>query len=149
MAFDGAMKAMGSKKPKMSAGTSGKPRPEPAAGKVEGESQPEQGGGESTTIEHHPDGSHTMDGETHPSHLHVMAALGHKLTGDKHHVAHSDGTAIHTHGIDEMGQHQEGGSHNTAEEAKNALGKFFDEEAGEPQHEEGGQQPAGMGEYGG
>ena len=143
MAFDGAMKAMGSAKPKM-APKGEKPKPEP---KVGGEEQAPEGGGEKTVIEHHPDGSHTMDGETHPSHLHVMAALGHKLTGDKHHIAHHDGTAIHTHGIDEMGQHQEGGSHNSAEEAKDALGRFFDEEAGEPQHQE--EQPAGMGEYGG
>ena len=150
MAFEGAMKAMGSAKPKMAPKMSGsKPRPEPKEGKVEGES-PDVGehAGE-TTITHNGDGTHTMDGETHPSHLHVMAALGHKLTGgDKHHVAHHDGMAIHTHGIHESGEHEEGGSHNTAEDAKEAMGRFMDEEAQEPEHQQAPQH-AGMGEYGG
>ena len=152
MAFEGAMKAMGSAKPKMAPKMGGeKSKPEPK-GKVEGE-KPDQGehagNTESTTIEHHPDGSHTMDGETHPSHLHLMAALGHKLTGDKHHVAHHDGMAIHTHGISEMGEHQEGGSHNSAEEAGNAMKQFMDEEAQEPAHQGGGMEQHSMGEYGG
>ena len=112
--------------------------------------QGEKAGGESTTIEHHPDGSHTMDGETHPSHLHLMAALGHKLTGDKQHVAHHDGMQIHTHGISEMGEHQEGGSHNSAEDAKEAMGNFFNEEAQEPEHQHGAPEPQhAMGAYGG
>ena len=151
MAFGKAMETMGSARPKMAPKMSGKPEPK---GKVEGE-KPDQGetarNTESTTIEHHPDGSHTMDGETHPSHLHLMAALGHKLTGDKHHVAHHDGMAIHTHGITEMGEHQEGGSHNSAEEAKEAMGQFMDEEAQEPQHQHGPeeQEPASIGGYGG
>lgn len=121
----------------------------PKAPKVEKpEPSGEQHGEESTTITHNADGTHTMDGETHPDHLHMLAALGHKVTGgDKHHIAHHDGMAIHTHGIHESGEHAPGGSHNSAEEAKEAMGKFMDEEAQEPahQHEE---EPA-MGAYGG
>ena len=142
MAFDGAMKAMGSAKPKMAPKMSGeKSKPEPK-GKVEGEA-PDQGehAGNTTTIEHHPDGSHTMDGETHPSHLHVMAALGHKLTGDKHHVAHHDGMAVHSHGVTEMGEHQEG-THGSAEEAGQHLTQFMgdgdEQQQEEPQHAMGG-----------
>lgn len=147
MAFDGAMKAMGSAKPKMAPKMSGKPTPK---GKVEGES-PDKGetAGDTTTITHNSDGTHTMDGETHPSHLHVMAALGHKLTGDKHHVAHHDGMAIHTHGVNEMGEHEEGGSHNSAEEAKESFGRFMDEEAQEPEHQEAPVEQHSMGGYGG
>jgi hypothetical protein len=154
MAFDGAMKAMGSAKPKMAGAGSikGKSTEKPK-GEVSGEDTkvaPAKGGeGSSTTIEHNADGSHTMDGETHPSHLHVMAALGHKLTGgDKHHVAHHDGMQIHTHGIHESGEHEEGGSHNSAEEAGDAMKNFMDDEAQEPEHQHGEPQHA-MGGYGG
>ena len=142
MAFEGAMKAMGSKPP-----MKGKPAPKPKEGKVEGEKPDAQPQGEesTTTITHNADGTHTMDGETHPDHLHLMAHLGHKLTGDKHHVAHHDGMNIHTHGVHESGEHEETQSHNTAEEAKEAMGNFFNEEAQEPEHQH---EPA-MGAYGG
>jgi len=145
MAFDKAMGMMGGKG-KLAPKKESKPRPEPEAGKVEGEAG--DGAGDSqTSITHNSDGSHTMDGETHPDHLHLMAALGHKLTGDKHHVAHHDGMAIHTHGVDEGGQHTETEVHNSAEEAKDALGRFFDEEAGEPQHQESPQQEESLSGY--
>lgn len=157
--FDKQMKMMGSKsgggkKPsKPAPEAEGKARPEPKEGKVGGEKgdMGEHAGGEAsqTVITHHPDGSHEVDGEHHPTHLHALAAIGHKLTGDKHHVAHHDGMQIHTHGINENGEHQEGGSHNSAEEAAQAMHQFLSEEAQEPEH----QHPAvagmgGMGGYG-
>jgi hypothetical protein len=104
-----------------------------AAGRVEGEEK-------TTTITHHADGTHTMehDGETseHPDHLHMMAHLGHNLTGEKHHVAHHDGMSITTHGVHESGEHEGPQQHNSAEEAKESFGKFMDEEAKEPEHQQ-------------
>ena len=144
MAFEGAMKTMGSAKPKMSkmgGAMKGESKPMP-----KGETEGEKGDSE-TTITHNSDGSHTMDGETHPSHMHLMAALGHKLTGDKHHIAHHDGMQIHTHGIHESGEHEEGGSHNSAEEAGDAMKTFMDEEAQEPAHQH--EEKPMMGGYGG
>ena len=149
MAFESAFKAMGSKKPGGS--MKGKEAPKPK-GEVKGEKGDGAGDAESsTTITHHADGSHSIDGEHHPTHLHMLAALGHKVTGgDKHHIAHHDGMAIHTHGIHESGEHAGPMSHNSAEEAKEALGQFMDEEAQEPAHQHGGQEEAEpMGSYGG
>ena len=153
MAFGKAMEAMGSKKPKMADSKMGGSMKGKAAPKPEGKVEGEGGEGESsTTITHHADGSHSIDGEQHPTHLHMLAALGHKVTGgDKHHIAHHDGLAVHTHGIRESGEHAGPMTHNSAEEAKEALGQFLDEEAQEPQHEHGGQeeQEPAMGAYGG
>ena len=146
MAFEGAMKAMGSAKPKMAPKMSGTKRPEPKEGKVEGEKGDGAGDAESTTIQHNSDGTHTMDGETHPDHLHLMAAIGHKVTGgDKHHVAHHDGMNVHTHGIHESGEHSETQTHGSGEEAGEAMKQFMgdgeEQQQEEPQHS--------MGSYGG
>jgi hypothetical protein len=90
--------------------------------------------GDGTFHTEHPDGTH----EEHPDHLHMLAHLGHKVTdGDKHHIVHHDGIAAHSHSIDEAGNHEDHGEHNTADEAKGALDKFFGEEAQEPQHAHG------------
>ena len=85
----------------------GKSTPKAAVGGEKGEQQ--------TVITHHGDGTHTTehaDGsrEEHPDHLHMLAALGHKITGgDKHHVAHHDGGgAVTEHGINEDGEHYDG-----------------------------------------
>ena len=90
--------------------------------------------GDGTFHTEHPDGTR----EEHPDHLHMLAHLGHKVTdGDKHHIVHHDGISAHSHSIDEAGNHEDHGEHNTAEEAKGALDKFFGEEAQEPQHAHG------------
>ena len=90
--------------------------------------------GDGTFHTEHPDGTR----EEHPDHLHMRAHLGHKVTdGDKHHIFHHDGISAHSHSIDEAGNHEDHGEHNTAEEAKGALDKFFGEEAQEPQHAHG------------
>jgi len=90
--------------------------------------------GDGTFHTEHPDGTR----EEHPDHLHMLAHLGHKVTdGDKHHIFHHDGISAHSHSIDEAGNHEDHGEHNTAEEAKGALDKFFGEEAQEPQHAHG------------
>jgi len=132
-----------------------KPKPESMSkGKDDVSGEPDETGTKTHTIEEHPDGhleTHMHDGtaETHPDHLHMLAHIGHHLTGgDKHHVAHHDGMAIHTHGIHESGEHDGPHEHNTAEEAKESLGKFFDEEAQEPAHQ-GGEGAEAMPAYGG
>lgn len=118
------------------------------AGKVGGEKP--DGGEKTTTITHHADGSHSIDGENHPTHLHMLAALGHKVTGgDKHHIVHHDGMGMTSHGIHEDGTHDGPHEHNSAEEAKEAMGNFMDEEAQEPEHQEGGEQEAPQHAYGG
>jgi len=90
--------------------------------------------GDGTFHTEHPDGTR----EEHPDHLHMLAHLGHKVTdGDKHHIFHHDGISAHSHSIDEAGNHEDHGEHNTADEAKGALDKFFGEEAQEPQHAHG------------
>jgi hypothetical protein len=96
------------------------PKGEKKAPKVDGESKPDEhgehrdtsGGEKTSTITHHADGTHSMDhdGEhtDHPHHMHLMAHLGHKLTGgDAHHVTHHDGMEGHSHFVDEAGQHQD------------------------------------------
>ena len=93
--------------------------------------------GDGTFHTEHPDGTR----EEHPDHLHMLAHLGHKVTdGDKHHIFHHDGISAHSHSIDEAGNHEDHGEHNTAEEAKGALDKFFGEESEEPQHQHGGEE---------
>lgn len=138
------MKGLG----KMGSDFESKPAPKKESSKGESGGAPEHEGGE-TVITHHGDGSHSVDGERHPTHLHAMAALGHKMTGgDKHHIMHHDGMSARGHMIHEDGQHDGPHEYNSAEDAKNSLSQFFDEEAAEPahQHEEMPQeQPA----YGG
>lgn len=69
--------------------------------------EPKADGGEegSTTITHHADGTHSVDGEKMPDHLHMLAHIGHKITGDAHHMMHHDGMEMHTHGVHESGEH--------------------------------------------
>lgn len=134
MAFDGAMKMMGGRGKMMG-------KPEPKEGKVEGEHQ--EGEEKTHTITEHGDGSMTSkmhDGaeEHHPDHLHMLAHLGHQVTGgDKHHIAHHDGMNTHTHGIHESGEHSETQTHESPEEASSAMGQFMGDEdqQEEPQHE--------------
>lgn len=138
MAFDGAMKMMGGRGKMMG-------KPEPKEGKVEGEHQ--EGEEKTHTITEHGDGSMTSkmhDGaeEHHPDHLHMLAHLGHQVTGgDKHHIAHHDGMAVHAHGIHESGEHMEG-PHGSAEEAGQHLTQMMgdgdEQQQEEPQHMMGG-----------
>ncbi len=137
-----------SKLNKLQSPMKGSSKPPESGGKVSGDDGPPSNGGEaSSQITHHADGSHTMvhDGEEskHPDHLHLMAHLGYKLTGDKHHVAHHDGMGITTHGVRETGEHEGPQEHNSAEDAKQAFGQFMDEEAQEPQHQHGMEAPVG------
>lgn len=127
----------------------GKPEPKAPAAKPTTEPgtkpMPEsgEGGVKTHTIEQHPDGhlvSHMEGGASteHPDHLHMMAHIGHHITGgDKHHVMHHDGMSAHSHSIDEAGQHDGPNEHNSADEAKQSLDKFFGEEAQEPEHQGG------------
>lgn len=102
----GGMGKMGSEMP-------GKSAAKPTAPKVP---EGEHDGGEEghSTITHHADGSHTsmMHGgaeEHHPDHLHLMAHVGHHLTGgDAHHVMHHDGMEEHHHSVEESGEHHDG-----------------------------------------
>ena len=111
------------------------------------------GGQEKThTITEHADGSMTSkmhDGaeEQHPDHLHMLAHVGHHITGgDKHHVAHHDGMAIHTHGIHEDGNHEETQQHGSADEAGQSLTSMMGGDDEAPQQEaEGQSEPAPMG----
>ena len=101
---------------KMGSEMKGKPetkKPAPAA-TTEGMSGHGDTGEEHTsTITHHADGTHTSEmhgGEPmdHPDHKHLMAHIGHHLTGgDAHKVVHHDGMEPHAHMVDEAGQHQD------------------------------------------
>ena len=102
-----------------------KPMPK---GKVDAESHGEADGEEGTsTITHHADGSHTsqMHGgeETHhPDHKHLMAHIGHHLSGgDAHHVTHHDGMEAHSHTVHEDGTHEphEGDPHESLDAMMN------------------------------
>lgn len=90
--------------------------------------------GDGTFHTEHPDGTR----EEHPDHLHMLAHVGHHVTGgDKHHVVHHDGISAHSHSINEEGEHDDHGESNSAEDAKGALDKFLGEEAEEPAHQHG------------
>lgn len=111
----GGMGKMGSDYPKKA--SFGEKKLAPDTGKEPKQEGGSQDGGEEhqTTITHHADGTHSMshsDGSEeshHPHHLHMLAHLGHHLTGgDEHHVTHHDGMEAHEHHIDEMGQHSDG-----------------------------------------
>lgn len=94
-------------------------------------------GAKTHTIEEHGDGtftSHMHGGEPmqHPHHLHLMAHIGHHVTGgDKHHVVHHDGMEAHSHSMYEDGQHED----HEGEDSHGALDKFLGEEAQEPEHQ--------------
>jgi hypothetical protein len=99
------------------------------------------GGEEKThTISEHADGhltSHMHDGtETeHPDHLHMLAHIGHHVSGgDKHHIAHHDGMSAHTHAIDESGQHTETQEKGSGEEAGQDCAAAMGGEEGEESH---------------
>lgn len=135
MADQKGMKGLG----KMGSGFESKPKP----GGEEHQSGGEGGDSSKTVIEHHPDGSHSVDGEHHPDHLHAGAAVLHKMSGgDKHHIVHHDGMSAHSHSIHEDGTHEDHGEHNSPEEAHGALDKFMGDEQGPPeaQHEDMGQE---------
>lgn len=75
-------------------------------------------------------------------HMHAAAEAMHKAEpGSKHMIMSHDGYAMRSHGIDEQGNHKDTEEHNSAEEADEALHKFFGEEAQEPQHERDGEEP--------
>ena len=110
-------------------------------------------GEERTTITHHADGTHTSehaDGtkEEHPDHLHLVASLGHKLSGgDKHDVVEDTGGGFRQHGGDEAGEHYGTHDHDTVDALKDSMGKYLGgEEDGtaEAQPEERDQAYGGM-----
>lgn len=104
----GGMGKMGADMPKGE--IKGKSEMKPSA------SEEPMGEEKTSTITHHADGSHTsqMDGaeEHHPDHLHLMAHIGHHLTGgDAHHVMQHDGMEEHHHSVEESGEHHDGELH--------------------------------------
>src|SRR5215472_9015672 len=119
------------------------------SGSVDGEHKPDEhdGGEEGTsTITHHADGSQTsqMHGgeETHhPDHKHLMAHIGHHLSGgDAHHVTHHDGMEAHSHTVHEDGTHEphEGDPHESLDammQGGNAMGDQGQEADGMQEHE--------------
>lgn len=119
-----------------------------ASGKPAGaEGGEQEEGAEKTTIHHHDDGSFHVEhadgskSDSLPSHLHVAAHIAHHLSGgDAHHVTHHDGIGFASHGVREGGEHEGPEQHNTADDAKEALGRFFNEEAQEPEHQHGGEE---------
>jgi hypothetical protein len=112
----------------------------PPAGKKEQSSEP-MPETSVTEIHHNPDGTHTTkhgDGseEQHPDHLHMLAHLGHHVTGgDKHHVVHHDGMGMHSHGIHESGEHDGTHDHENLDELKSSMDQFLGEEGQEGQGE--------------
>jgi hypothetical protein len=75
----------------------------------------QKGDEQQTVITHHADGTHSTqhaDGssEEHPDHLHLLASIGHKVSGgDKHHIVHHEAGGDKTeHGINEDGTHYDG-----------------------------------------
>jgi hypothetical protein len=112
--------------------------PKPKGDEAAGENP--EAGEQTHTVTDHGDGtfhSKMHDGtETdHPDHLHMLAHVGHHIAGGKHHVAHHDGMGIRSHGVSDTGEHSDTQDHNSAEDAKEALGQFFNEEAQEPEHQ--------------
>lgn len=105
--------------------------------------EPEDGSGEHTEVHNHGDGTfHTVHGGEqveHESigHMHAHLSKIHGAEGEKHFHSHSDGIEHSSHAV-ESGGEPEHMEHNSAEEAKEALGNFFDEEAQEPEHKGGG-----------
>jgi len=74
-------------------------------------------------------------------HMHAAAEAMHKAEpGSKHMVVSHDGYGMKSHGIDEDGNHKETEDHNTAQEADDAMHKFFGEEANEPAHQHDGEE---------
>lgn len=102
-------------------------------------------------ITDHKDGTYSshMGGEEveHPDHMHLMAHIGHHLTGgDKHHITHHDGMSHKTHGIHESGEHEETHDHENLESVKQGLDQFFNEE-GQEGHEQEEHEPQIGGGY--
>jgi hypothetical protein len=96
-------------------------------------------------------GQKSMDDEAQPEpeqdaggdHMHMAAEAMHAAEpASKHMIVSHDGYGMKSHGIDEQGNHKETEEHNSAEEADEAMHKFFGEEANEPQHQHGdGEEP--------
>ena len=74
-------------------------------------------------------------------HMHVAAEALHAAEPEsKHMIVSHDGYSYRSHGIHEDGRHEpEQGAHDheNIEELKSHLGKFFDEEEHEGEHEDG------------
>jgi hypothetical protein len=121
----GGLSKMGTEADKM-------PKPKPMAEKKE-PTMHEPGEEKMHTLTEHGDGrftSHMHGAEPveHPDHLHALAHMAHHVTGgDKHHMTHHDGMAMHSHGIQEDGQHQETQDHASADEAGEGLKQFMGE----------------------
>lgn len=66
----------------------------------------------------------------------ALEAMHEHEPGSKHVVVSHDGYGMTSHGIDENGEHSGPHDHENIEALKSHLGKFFDEEEHEPEHEE-------------
>jgi len=105
-------------------GGGGRPEPKPAKVMMQSEE------GE----EHLPEGEGEM--EPHHAAIHEHLRSMHEQTGEAHsHVEHHEDGSATTHHVSKDGEVTGPHHHNTAEEAKNKLDEFFDQEAEEPQHE--------------
>jgi hypothetical protein len=93
--------------------------------------------GDSSTITSKGDGTYsTDDGMEHP---HIGAALMH-VAGKhepsmRHHITSSDGMGSMTSHSSDMGDDGAPEDHSSVEDAKNSMDRFFNEEAGEPEHD--------------
>jgi hypothetical protein len=99
-----------------------------------------------TTLHDHGDGTfHTeySDGaeEQHPDIGHAVTHMAHLHAPEgKHHHVHHDGMMMHSHGVDEKGEHDGTHDHANMDELRDSMDKFLNEEAAEkgPSEREGG-----------
>lgn len=135
--------AFGEKASKMPSG--GKDRTDP---KVAGE---HEGSGNTTTITHNGDGTHTAqhsDGETseHPSMGHLAMHMHGKHEGGMAMHAHHDGMGVTTHHVGHDGMVEGPHQHGSADEAGEHMKQVLGEDGGNGAMEQSdGMQPAGRG----
>lgn len=116
--------------------------------KAPGIKKPEMGakvaeGGKSTTLHDHGDGTFHSEGhdgarEEHPDIGHALTHIGHMHAEGKRHHVHHDGMAMHSHGVNEAGEHDGTHDHENIDELKESMGKFLDEEGKEGSENGGG-----------
>jgi hypothetical protein len=111
-----------------------------------------------TTLHDHGDGTFHSEGHDgqhmeHPDIGHALMHMAHAHAPEgKHHHVHHDGMMMHSHGVNEAGEHEGTHDHENIDELKQSMGKFLDEESkegtekgGEYDEEENGGQLGGFG----
>jgi|ERR1039458_7953420 hypothetical protein len=111
------------------------------AGKVEGGVA--ENSEKITTLHDHGDGTFHSEGhdgqrEEHPDIGHALTHIGHMHAEGKHFHAHHDGMTMHSHGVNEAGEHQGTDDHENIDELKESMGRFLDEEGKEGHGSEAG-----------